>query len=430
MSSAPREVAVNILLAVVKEGRSLTQALEDKLPALPVSDHSFVKALCFGVCRDFYRLESLLQLLTTKPFRNKDLDIKLLLMAGLFQLQSMRVKPHAAVAETVAAVGRKRWAKAVVNAVLRQFLREPSALTAQIDASWQYRYSHPDWMIARFKQDWPDQAEAILQANNQAGSMVLRVNQRMISRDDYLNHLQQQNIVAQPMETVDTAIVLEQAVPVQSLPGFEEGLVSVQDGAAQLAASLLEVKPGQTVLDMCAAPGGKTAALLERQSDVKLLALDISTGRLRKVEANLARLKLAAECRQADVSQPGEWNLRQYDRILLDAPCSALGVIRRHPDIKLLRRETDFDALDLTQKRMLKLAWQALKPGGVLLYATCSVLKQENVSQIHWFMDDHPEAKEWAIKAEWGVAQPVGRQILPGQQQMDGFYYARLVKPT
>ncbi len=429
MSNAPRQLAVGVLLAVVKDGKSLTQALDDMLPALPLSDRSFVQALCFGVCRDFYRLEALLQQLIAKPFRNKDLDIKLLLMSGLFQCQAMRVKPHAAVAETVAAVGRKRWAKGVVNAVLRQFLREKTELMKRANSSWQSSYSHPDWMITRFKQDWPGQAETILQANNQPGPMALRVNLQKISREDYLKCLAGQQQTAQLVEAVDSAIILEQAVPVQTLPGFKKGWVSVQDAAAQLAAGLLDVRPGQTVLDMCAAPGGKTAALLERQADIQLLALDISASRLKKVEENLSRLELTAECRQADVSQPGAWSHRQYDRILLDAPCSALGVIRRHPDIKLLRRESDLEALARVQQTMLKLAWRALKPGGVLLYATCSILKQENVLALQQFMADHSDAQEWPIDVEWGLAQPIGRQILPGQQ-MDGFYYARLVKQS
>ncbi len=428
MSDSPRQLAVNVLLAVVKDGKSLTQVLDAQLPSVPLSERGFVQALCFGVCRDFYRLEALLQQLLAKPFRNKDLDIKLLLMSGLFQCQSMRVKPHAAVAETVAAVGRKQWAKSVVNAVLRQFLREKDTLIKQADVSWQSRYSHPDWMIARFKQDWPQQAEAILQANNQPGPMILRVNQQKIDREDYLKRLQQQNIPAHPLANVDTAIILEQAVPVTVLPGFEDGWVSVQDAAAQLAAGLLDLQSGQSVLDMCAAPGGKTTAMLERQPDIQLLALDVSLSRLEKVEENLARLQLMAECRQADVSQAGEWMNLRYDRILLDAPCSALGVIRRHPDIKLLRQQSDIDALTEIQQKMLDLAWQALKPGGMLLYATCSVLKQENVLQIQRFLTEHQDARELPIDAEWGVAQPVGRQILPGQQQMDGFYYARLSK--
>ncbi len=430
MRNSPRQLAVSILLAVVKDGKSLTQALDEHLPVLPPSERSFVQALCFGVCRDFYRLEALLRQLVAKPFRNKDLDIKLLLMSGLFQCQAMRVKPHAAVAETVAAVGRKRWAKGVVNAVLRQFLREKTELMKRADSSWRSRYSHPDWMIRRFKQDWPEQVESILQANNQPGPMALRVNRQKISREDYLKCLADQQQTARLVEEVDSAIILDQAVPVQNLPGFEKGWVSVQDAAAQLAAALLDVKPGQTVLDMCAAPGGKTAALLERQADIQLLALDVSISRLKKVEENLSRLALTADCQQADVSQAGAWSRRQYDRILLDAPCSALGVIRRHPDIKLLRRETDIDALAEVQQRMLKLAWQSLKPGGVLLYATCSMLKQENVSVLQRFMADHPDAQEWPINAEWGLAQPLGRQILPGQQQMDGFYYARLVKQS
>lgn len=423
-----RQLAVKVLRAVVGDGQSLTEALAVFLPNIPLSQRGFVQALCYGVCRDYQRLQFLSEQILAKPLRKKDLDIQLLLLTGLFQLRSMRVKPHAAVAETVAAVGRKSWAKAVVNAVLRNYLREQEALEAIADKSWCSKYSHPDWLIDRLKQDWGAQTEAILQANNQPGPMSLRVNSGRINREDYLALLAAENIPAERLSVVDSGIVLTHAVAVEQLPGFAEGLVSVQDGAAQLAAVLLDARPGDAVLDMCAAPGGKTAAILERQPDIRLLALDISEKRLTKVQENLTRLKLQAECQSVDVSQAGDWCRQAFDRILLDAPCSAVGVIRRHPDIKLLRRPSDIEALAETQQHMLELAWQALKPGGVLLYATCSVFKRENEQQLVSFLAKHADATEWPIEVEWGVAQQLGRQLLPGQHTMDGFYYARLQK--
>ena len=423
-----RQLAVKVLQAVIGDGQSLTEAFAVFLPRIPPSQRGFVQALCYGVCRDYLRLQFLSEQILDKPFRKKDLDIQLLLLTGLFQLRSMRVKPHAAVAETVAAVGRKRWAKAVVNAVLRHYLREQAALESAADKSWWSQYSHPDWLIDRLKQNWGKQTETILQANNQPGPMSLRVNLGRISREDYLALLAAENIPAEPLTAVDSGIVLTQALAVEQLPGFAEGLVSVQDGAAQLAAVLLDVEPGNAVLDMCAAPGGKTTAILERQPDIKLLALDISDKRLTKVQENLTRLKLQAECQCADVSQTGAWCRQTYDRILLDAPCSAVGVIRRHPDIKRLRRPGDIETLAETQQQMLELAWHALKPGGILLYATCSVLKQENEQQLIGFLAQHADATEWPLDVEWGVAQQSGRQLLPGQHSMDGFYYARLQK--
>ncbi len=426
-----RNFAAQVLLRVLKDGRSLTSALDASLDKIPENkDKAFVQALCYGVCREYYRLDFMLQQLLEKPLRTKDLDIRLLLLLGLYQLQYMRVKPHAAVSETVAAAGKKSWAKSLVNGVLRRFIREQTTLLQSADNDKMARCSHPQWMYALFEQCWPEHVDDLVTANDQPAPMVLRVNLRQGSREDYLNELSSKDMPAEALDFCSTAIVLDQPVDIGSLPGFAEGKVSVQDTAAQLAAELLNVQPGHSVLDLCAAPGGKTAAILERQPKVeRCLAVDIDEVRMKKVRENLDRLQLQAETLVADASDPETWAVkRQFDRILLDAPCSALGVIRRHPDIKLLRRESDIAELQKLQNKILNAAWTLLRPGGVLLYATCSVLKQENEWQIESFLQQHDDAEEVVIDATWGQARPFGRQILTGTAQMDGFYYARLRK--
>ncbi|WFP52214.1 16S rRNA (cytosine(967)-C(5))-methyltransferase RsmB [Methylomonas sp. EFPC3] len=426
-----RGCAAQILAKVIGDGQSLTPALEHGLPKLKDSkDRAFVQALCYGVVRHYYALDFALGKLLGKPLKAKDADIKTLLLVGLYQLQHMRVKPHAAVSETVAATSHKPWARGLVNGVLRQYLRDADNLLQATDRDQQARLNHPQWIIDALCRDWPERHEKILHANDQAAPMFLRVNQRQTSRETYLDQLAAQGIAGQPVDCCDTAIRLDQAVAVEQLPGFSDGRVSVQDGAAQLAAELLDAQAGDWVLDMCAAPGGKTAAILERQPALAgLMAIDVDAQRLQRVEENLARLHLQAETLVADAGNPADWaGPRRFQRILLDAPCSGFGVIRRHPDIKLLRRPDDIAALQVTQARILQAAWQLLTPGGVLLYATCSVLKVENEQQIAAFLATHTDAEELTIYAHWGLARPHGRQILTGERQMDGFYYAKLRK--
>lgn len=425
-----RQLAARILLRVIKDGQSLTAALENGLGNAADKDRAFIQALCYGVCRYYHRLDFILSQLLAKPLRSKDADVQMLLLSGLYQIAYMRVKQHAAVSETVAAAKKKSWAKSLINGVLRQYLREQDSLELKADADEMARFSHPQWMVRRFRECWPQQAEELLAANNQPAPMVLRVNTERISRDDYLQQLTGNDIAAQAVEFCPTAIVLEQAVNVESLPGFGDGHVSVQDRAAQLASVLLEAQAGENILDLCAAPGGKTAAILEQQPQLQsLLAVDVDDARMQRVLDNLRRLQLQAQTLVADACSPQDWaNGRMFDRILLDAPCSALGVIRRHPDIKLLRRDEDIDALQKLQGQILNAAWTLLKPGGILLYATCSVLKQENEYQVEAFLNQQEDAEEIKIMADWGIERPFGRQILTGSGQMDGFYYARLRK--
>ncbi|MCQ8180437.1 16S rRNA (cytosine(967)-C(5))-methyltransferase RsmB [Methylomonas sp. SURF-1] len=426
-----RGCAAQILAKVIGDGQSLTAALEHGLPKLKDSkDRAFVQALCYGVVRHYYALDFALGKLLGKPLKAKDADIKTLLLVGLYQLQHMRVKPHAAVSETVAATSHKPWARGLVNGVLRQYLRDAESLLQAADRDQQARLNHPQWIIDALCRDWPEHQEKILHANDQAAPMFLRVNQRQTSRETYLDQLAAQGIAGQPVDCCDTAIRLDQAVAVEQLPGFSAGQVSVQDAAAQLAAELIDAEAGDWVLDMCSAPGGKTAAILERQPALAgLVAIDVDAQRLQRVEENLARLHLQAETLVADAGNPADWaGPRRFQRILLDAPCSGLGVIRRHPDIKLLRRPDDITALQATQAKILHAAWQLLSPGGILLYATCSVLKAENEQQVAAFLAARTDAEEVAIDAHWGLARPHGRQILTGERQMDGFYYAKLRK--
>ncbi|MFW5444065.1 MAG: 16S rRNA (cytosine(967)-C(5))-methyltransferase RsmB [Methylococcaceae bacterium] len=427
-----RLIAAGVLAKVIKDGQSLTVALEHAFESVEdTKDRAFIQALCYGVIRQYHRLDFILQQLLSKPLRNKDSDIKMLLLMGLYQLKYMRVKSHAAVSETVKAASKKSWAKSLLNGVLRQYIREQESFEDKADQqSWSLN-SHPQWLVDRIKTDWPEQAMTVLQENNQHPPMVLRVNLKQTSQQAYLKLLNEHSIQANPVSFCSSAIVLEQAVAVEKLPGFSVGMVSVQDTAAQLAAELLEVKAGHTVLDLCAAPGGKTAAILERQTEtLSMWAVDIDEKRLQRVTENLQRLKLQAKVLVGDAANPGEWiqQGQTFDRILIDAPCSALGVIRRHPDIKVLRRESDISALQAIQQQILSAAWELLVPSGILLYATCSILKQENEQQIEMFLKSHADATELSITGDWGTKTAFGRQVLTGDSGMDGFYYAKLVK--
>lgn len=431
-----RLIAARVLNRVFQNGQSLTVALDNVLSgneseSMEQKDKAFVQALCYGVCRHSYRLDFILNELLEKPL--KDQEVKALAMVGLYQLEFMRVKPHAAVSETVQAARKKPWAKALLNALLRNYLRKQDDLIQKANGIPSSAVSHPDWLIQRIKNDWPDQAADIFLENNLQAPLVLRVNLSRISRENYLQQLHDHGVIGVIGASVDfcpSAIVLDKPVQVESLPGFRDGLVSVQDAAAQLAATLLDVQPGQRVLDVCAAPGGKTAHILETQPQLKeLVAIDIDEVRMQRVRENFLRLKLSASLLVGDASKPQNWwDGQLFDRILLDAPCSALGVIRRHPDIKILRRAEDIEQLRVLQKNILQAVWPLLAPDGILLYATCSVLKQENEQQVHAFFDCHDDAVVLPITADWGIADNYGRQIITGESAMDGFYYARLGK--
>jgi 16S rRNA (cytosine967-C5)-methyltransferase len=414
-------------IARVMSGRNLDEALQQTAGLLP-QDMGLLKALVYGVVREHSLLSALASQMLSKPL-DKDPEMQALLLVGLYQLRSMRIPPHAAVAETVNATAdlSKPWARGLTNALLRRYLRERDTLEAALPPYQAIRYSHPDWMIRAVQRDWPQRWEALLEANQQAGPLTLRVNRRQLSRDSYLEQLKTAGIEAQPVPEVPQAVVLTQAVPVDQIPGFAEGVVTVQDASAQLAAALLDLQDGQRVLDACAAPGGKTTHILEL-ADVEVLAIDSDAQRLPRVQENLDRLHFKATLKAADGTRPSTWwDDRPFDRILLDAPCSGTGVIRRHPDIKWLRRQDDIPQMAAVQLRLLHMLWPLLKPGGLLVYASCSILREEGEDIVSRFLAQQGEAREQVIEAGWGEACAVGRRIAPGGV-FDGFYYACLRK--
>ena len=429
----PRKIAAQMVLHVLDQGESLNSLLGPQLAK--ISDprqRALAQELTFGTLRWCYRLEAVLNSLLKKPLKKKDRDVHALLLVGLYQLLFLEMPPHAAVSETVGVVRQlgKEWAAGLVNGVLRNAQRQSSALSESVDGTESARWSHPDWWVKRLQQDWPQDWQHILEAGNQRPPMVLRVNVSRTDSSAYLQQLKQAGIEAELSPFPDTAIRLEKPVGVDCLPGFYDGLVSVQDGAAQLSASLLNLESGQRVLDACAAPGGKTGHILETVPDLRaVVAIDSDERRLVKVAENLQRLRFNGELLAADAGDPESWwDGEPFDRILLDAPCSASGVVRRHPDIKLLRQAGDLQALSQQQQRLLDALWPLLASGGILLYVTCSVFKQENSDALRLFLDRHHDAAELPLRVQWGKVLPVGCQLLPGEQGMDGFYFARLTK--
>jgi 16S rRNA (cytosine967-C5)-methyltransferase len=429
----PRTAAVRALTQVFSQGCSLGAALSRFLPEVAEPrDRALAQDLCFGVLRWGPRLEAVAAQLLHRPLPGRDADVHCLILVGLYQMIHTRVPVHAAVAETVAAADRldKPWARGLVNALLRRFQREGEALLARVDRDEAVALAHPAWMLAAFRRDWPEDWRAIAAADNEHPPMCLRVNRLRGTRAACLDDFARRGLAAEAVPGVDSAVLLEHPVDVRALPGFAEGRLSVQDAAAQLAAALIDVQPGQQVLDLCAAPGGKTAHILETEPRLaRLVAVDRDAERMGRVSENLGRLGLAAELVCADAGAPdGWWDGAPFDRILLDAPCSATGVIRRHPDIKRLRRAEDIPALAREQRRLLDSAWPLLAPGGMLLYATCSIMHLENDRQIEDFLARHDDARERPIAAGWGRPLTRGRQILQGEGRMDGFFYACVEK--
>ncbi len=426
-----RTLAAKVLVAVIHDRQSLSQALP-QIVGRDAQDSALIKELCFGVCRWHQRLQLLTGKMLERPLKARDTDIQALLMLGFYQLLYTRVPAHAAIHETVQASKElnKRWASGMLNGVLRRFGREREQILAELEQTPDFQYSHPAWILAHLQQAYPDQWPRICTANNDRAPLTLRINPNQVTRDAYLQQLGEQGIAAHATQFADSAIQLEQPMDVRQLPGFDSGVVSVQDEAAQLAAGLLDPEPGMRVLDACAAPGGKSCHLLEHQPGLKeLVAVDISADRTALIHDNLQRGGLSATVVTGDAGTPSSWwDGKPFERILLDAPCSASGVIRRHPDIKLLRRQQDVAKLAHQQLELLKTLWPLLTPTGILLYATCSVFPEENEAVITRFLAEQDDAASLDIAAEWGEAGEFGRQLLPQPGGNDGFYYASIQK--
>ena len=420
-----RARAAQVMLAV-EQGQSLSQCLPPALKRLPENERPALQALCFGTCRWFFRLDGELQQRLRKPLKPLDRVIHQLMLVALFQLRHSQQASYAVLNETVEACRamNRPHLTGLVNGVLRAAAREGEPPPQNQSVS----FSHPPWMVEKLRHNWPDDWQAILDTNNTQAPMTLRVNARRFDRDQYLELLAGVGIQASATAFAPHGIQLATPVPVDRLPYFADGAVSVQDEAAQLCITLLDLAPGQRVLDACAAPGGKTCAILEACKDLAgVVAIDESADRLPRIEENLARLDLDATVQQADAANTDQWwDGQLFDRILLDVPCSATGVIRRHPDIKLLRRESDIVPLAGIQLALLNALWRTLKPGGRLVYATCSVFPQENHRIIRRFLKQTAEAALLEADALWGHDTGAGRQLLPVPHSHDGFFYAVL----
>ena len=433
----PRLAVVDVLNRVLQKGESLNTALPAAQASLQSqTQRAYVQAISNGVLRDYHRLQAILIKLLQQPLKAKDQDIQYLLLIGLHELIEQRSPDYAVVSEIVESAVRirKHWAKGLLNGVLRNFIRDRETLQAHVDSQPEARFSSPAWLIETIQHDWPNDWESILTAARTQAPMVLRVNLNNVSRENYLSRLSAMDIEAKILNVTPSAIQLASPCDVFSLPGFEEGDVSVQDAAAQWAGLLLEPKAGERVLDACAAPGGKTLHILQQQPGLsELVAVEINPKRINRIEENIRRagsmdtgqVKIVTE----DVTQLEKWwDGTPFQKILLDVPCSASGVIRRHPDIKVLRRDTDMPELVRTQARLLSSLWSLLADDGVLLYCTCSVFSKENEMQIAGFAKHTPDCIIMPLQLPVAYVLEFGCQFLPGVHETDGFYYAALRK--
>lgn len=431
-----RALAARCTFAVVDKGRSLADELPQQLAKIEGKDKGLLQELCYGVLRHLPELEYDVREFIKKPLTGKQRVGHFLMLVGVYQIKYTRIPDHAAFNETVSACKPLKCdhLKGLINGVLRNFQRQQAAKESEgsdvspTELPDAIAFNHPSWFIKKVQLAYPEKWQDVLNANMQRPPMWLRVNQLHHNVDEYLALLAKENIEHLLVDEKSGAIRLTEAIDVNKLPGFQLGWVSIQDGAAQQAARLLDCQPDDNVLDCCAAPGGKTCHILEYSPKIKAMtAIDIEASRLERVEENLQRLNLAANVIAADAATTPEkwWDGELFDRILLDAPCSGTGVIRRHPDIKWLRKGQDIAALGELQQDILKNIWSLLKPGGTLLYATCSILPEENSQQVQHFIEKNSDAELVGITDN---ATDIGWQILPNDNSMDGFYYAKLVK--
>jgi 16S rRNA (cytosine967-C5)-methyltransferase len=436
-AAGARSLAAYAVARILREGVTLDAALHDALAAAPAALAPSVRSLSYGAVRGYFRHEAILGRVLSQPVRSLDLYVRALLSVALFELEDARTPEYAVVdaaVKTAKATDAAR-ASGLVNAVLRRYLRERKTLDVDIARNPVTRHASPIWLADRFRSDWPVRWTQLLAAGDTQAPMWLRVNGRRTTTDSYLEKLREAGFAARADLRVPLAVVLDSPCDVHELPGFEAGIVAVQDLGAQCVAFPLELAAGQRVLDACAAPGGKTALMAEREPDLAgLLAIDVDPQRLARVADNLVRGGLRAQVMTADAGAPAAWwDGVPFDRILLDAPCSALGVIRRHPDIRLRKSPSEIDKLPLLQARLLTSAWRMLAPGGRLVYATCTVTRSENRDVVAAFLAGTPDAsvvpaESWPGWPGFGETDGFGRQILPGEAGADGFYYAALSK--
>ncbi len=436
-AGSARSLAAHAVARILREGVTLDAALKDALAAANPKLAPAVRSLSYGAVRGYYRHEAILGRLLSTPVRSLDFLVRALLSVALYELEDERTPQYAVVdaaVQTAKATDAAR-AAGLINAVLRRYLRERQKLDADIARNPATRHAAPVWLADRLRADWPVRWTQLLAAGDAQAPMWLRVNCERTTPEAYLEQLREAGIGARAEARVPTAVVLDAPCDVQELPGFSQGVVSVQDLGAQCAAFPLGLAAGQRVLDACAAPGGKTALIAEREPHLsKLVAVDIDPQRLARVQENLSRGQLRAELISGDAAQSATWwDGVAFDRILLDAPCSGLGVIRRHPDIRLRKSPSEIDKLPALQARLLHSAWNMLAPGGRLVYVTCTVTRSENRDLLAAFLRSTPDARvlpaeSWEGWPNFGEADEFGRQILPGEAGADGFYYAALTR--
>jgi 16S rRNA (cytosine967-C5)-methyltransferase len=436
-AASARSLAAHAVARVLREGVTLDAALKHALSGADPKVHASVRSLSYGAVRGYFRHEAILAKLLSTPVRSLDSLVRALLSVALFEIEDKRTPEYAVVdaaVQTAKATDALR-ASGLINAVLRRYLRERHSIDAEVASRPATRHAAPIWLADRLRADWPVRWTQLLAAGDSQAPMWLRVNSRLSNAQDYVRRLQDAGMAARIEERVPYAIVLETPCDVHALPGFADGMVSVQDLGAQCVAFPLALAAGQRVLDACAAPGGKTALMAEREPKLaRLLALDVDPNRLTRVRDNLNRGALAAEVMQADAASPAKWwDGQPFDRILLDAPCSGLGVIRRHPDIRLRKSPAEIDQLPALQTKLLQATWALLAPGGRLVYVTCTVTRSENTDVLGEFLNTTPGASiipvdAWEGWPGFGEADAFGRQILPGEAGADGFYYAALTK--
>lgn len=430
-----RAMAAKVLQQVIEEKQSLTSSLPTALKQCSQSsDRALIQSLCFGVLRWYFQLKPIAEKLLFSPLKPNDQDVFCLLLIGVYQLTHSDIPTYAAVSAAVEAARglRKPWACGLLNKVLRIYSSKKEDFLAQVSQNSSARYAHPTWFIEEIQKSWPDHWQTILAANNDHPPMVLRVNSQKTTRDEYLNLLHQHQIEAVALD-LPQAIQLTHPVAVTELPGFSEGLCYVQDASGQYAATLLDLEKNLMVLDACAAPGSKTTHILELQPQLKkLVAIEYDASRLTLIKENIARLGLinsTTEIISADAGETEQWSHGQkFDRILLDAPCSATGIIRRHPDIKVLRQKEDIPQYQQKQTYLLNALWSLLNPQGILLYSTCSIFPAENENIISEFLSTHTDAEIIPLNIPQAIPCRYGQQILPAIQGMDGFYYLKLKK--